>query len=1530
MSELALRLIEENKITQDPFLDLGNCGLIDELPEELLECYWLERLNLGGFYLDLEQDKRVESKNKRASNIFNGHELFTLEYLPKLKYLDLSYSKIQNCNFLENLNQLQYLDISSNKIEDYSFLETLLNLRYLDLRYNDISDVIFLEKLSQLQFLNLSYNKIQDINSLGKLFQLQFLDLASNQIQNVHTLEKFTELQLLNLNHNQIQDISSLENFPNLLYLDISYNQIKDISFLEKLSRLQHLDLSYNKIQNITSLEKLANLQILYLINNYIKNITPLEKLSKLHFLNFSRNKVQNINSLKKLPQLQQLHVSHNKIHDISLISRLTKLNLLDLSNNFISEVRIIKELPRLEKLHLISNKINHIEILADLPQLKDLKLDYSQITNIKLTGKFSHLETLSLRNNLITEINLLAEFPKLKSLELRFNKISKITFLKNFPQLEYLNMMNNNTKEVKFFGEFPQLKNLYLKGNSITYIESLKDLPQLRTLRLDYSQISTISLVGKFSQLNTLNLLNNNIREINFLGTFPKITSLNLQYNQISDINSIENLSQLQHLDIRNNLIQDISALQNLVRLQYLNLNNNKIQNISALQNLVQLEDLYLSNNQIDNINSLQNLLLIQSKPLDLSNNQIQDISSLQSLTQLQSLDLNNNQIKDISSLQSLIQLQSLDLRYNQIQDISSLQSLTQLQSLDLGNNRIQDINSLQSLTQLESLNLSENQIQDINSLQLLTQLQSLSLRDNQIKDISFLQQITQLQFLDLCNNQIQNISFLQVLIQLEFLNLNDNQIQDISFLQPLTQLNTLELRNNQIQDYIFLQSLIQLDFLNLSDNQIQDISFLQPLTKLKYLDLRNNQIQDIKALLILLYNGLDVSLQKYGRAGILLHENPITSPSREIIEQGGKAIIEYFEGIRKPLNECKLIFVGDGKVGKTSLMRRLVFNEFNIEEPTTHGINKIAWRDLKNEKGEEIKINLWDFGGQHIQHSLHQFFFSQRVVYVLILEPRNDQKANYWLEQIDKLGRDSETLIVYNWRDPKDKQAEYRGNFYELRKTYPKLKEPFLLSCQTGEGVDTFKRALQEAILANEGLKAEYRVEWFNIKSRLERDIPIGTNYIEYDTYQQWCNEENYPDPDRQRGLLKILDSIGSMVFFDKPVLQEYQILNPDWVTTGAYAILTAEKTMANKGHLSWEDLKKIFKEKKEIFADKKIKISYTEKQFHFIIQLMLNYDLCQENPFKRHSFLIPSAFDGIPNRDYANEKNKARQYRIQFDAPFEMLLIHRFIAKNIIRITGKDYWNSGIYIKHPSSNTFALVETSLYSNQINCWIKGDNIRGLWELIRNDFREIFNDYHNFKPNELVEYIFDGTTVFLDYEEMLDALRNGKRVIDYDSKNRIGNIDVLAVLDLFEDKNQTQKNMENEKGINATISPIINVNPHIETNIVNSNTLNQKVAISDSKELAEIKELLLELEDYEVKNEEWKNILIKSLDEFHRLEMAEEKAAQKTSVIRIDKYFKKLKDITDVINIALLPVDVVEKTPKLLDIWNVLKKVFD
>ena len=94
--------------------------------------------------------------------------------------------------------------------------------------------------------------------------------------------------------------------------------------------------------------------------------------------------------------------------------------------------------------------------------------------------------------------------------------------------------------------------------------------------------------------------------------------------------------------------------------------------------------------------------------------------------------------------------------------------------------------------------------------------------------------------------------------------------------------------------------------------------------------------------------------------------------------------------------LYEAKLVLVGEGNVGKTTLLKALKGRKDEApqrNEPTTHGV-EIDIHGLRlphpAQDGVEIQLNAWDFGGQDVYRVTHQFFFSRRSLYLLVWEPR------------------------------------------------------------------------------------------------------------------------------------------------------------------------------------------------------------------------------------------------------------------------------------------------------------------------------------------------------------------------------------------------------------------------------------------------------------------------------------------------------------------------------------------------------------
>ncbi|HAS41853.1 MAG TPA: hypothetical protein DCS93_15340 [Microscillaceae bacterium] len=371
MSQLAQRLIAECKRTKSTFLDLGNCDL-NEWPEELFDCVWLEELNFGEWFWPKNGKTYIRTGNKSKKNLFryipNG-----LRELSSLRSLHLGEHTINwpesYVGVFESITTLEILDLSNSLIKDISFLAPLTNLKRLDLGTNFIDDIGELVSLTKLQYLNVSGNKISKIDSIFSFNDIIFLDLSHNQVSDISFLAPLKNLKVLRLNRNQVRDIRILSKLTDLQDLYLSYNQINDYSFLSSLKGLQSLYLSSNQINDIDFLSDLIGLRRLDLSYNEIGDIHTLNSLKYLQSLDLSSNQISDISVLSALTNLQSLYLSLNQINDISVLSFLKRLQSLDLSSNQIKDISSFPPLKDLQSLYLKSNQIKDLTPLNYLVQ---------------------------------------------------------------------------------------------------------------------------------------------------------------------------------------------------------------------------------------------------------------------------------------------------------------------------------------------------------------------------------------------------------------------------------------------------------------------------------------------------------------------------------------------------------------------------------------------------------------------------------------------------------------------------------------------------------------------------------------------------------------------------------------------------------------------------------------------------------------------------------------------------------------------------------------------------------------------------------------------------------------------------------------------------------------------------------------------------------------------------------------------------------------------------------------------------------
>jgi hypothetical protein len=110
------------------------------------------------------------------------------------------------------------------------------------------------------------------------------------------------------------------------------------------------------------------------------------------------------------------------------------------------------------------------------------------------------------------------------------------------------------------------------------------------------------------------------------------------------------------------------------------------------------------------------------------------------------------------------------------------------------------------------------------------------------------------------------------------------------------------------------------------------------------------------------------------------------------------------------------KLILVGEGAVGKSSLLAALRDEPWVEHRDRTHGL-QIKPVEVEH-AGQAITLNGWDFGGQQVYRPTHQLFFTAPAVYLVVWKPREGPEVGMveqWLAMIQhRAGADARVHVV------------------------------------------------------------------------------------------------------------------------------------------------------------------------------------------------------------------------------------------------------------------------------------------------------------------------------------------------------------------------------------------------------------------------------------------------------------------------------------------------------------------------------------
>lgn len=596
----------------------------------------------------------------------------------------------------------------------------------------------------------------------------------------------------------------------------------------------------------------------------------------------------------------------------------------------------------------------------------------------------------------------------------------------------------------------------------------------------------------------------------------------------------------------------------------------------------------------------------------------------------------------------------------------------------------------------------------------------------------------------IDLSNLQLSEVpEQIRSLINLRRINLSSNYIKYLpDWFQELTKLESLDLRGCKLESLCNgFEKLHNLTSIYLRNNSFTEVPLqFKLMPNLRVVFLGHNKIEKFPNWF---FNIDSVSIEG----------NPIVDPPVEVHSRGIEAVINYFKEREKgteSLNEAKLLIVGEPNAGKTTLMNKIINEDFPVNPylPSTKGIEIQAFY-FQTEFGNNFRVNIWDFGGQEIYHATHQFFLTKRSLYILLSDNRaEDTDFNYWLRTIELLSDNSPIIIVQNEKGDRKKDISEKG----IRDKFKAIKKIVSLNIASQKTkLRILLNNIKTEIVGLSHIGTELPKIWIDIRKALEekaKEVP----YINEQEYFDICFHFGMKEKERANFLSDYLHDLGVFLHFkENAILKRWIILKPDWGTEAVYKVLDNERVISQKGYFTREDLRLIWSS--SIYSD----------MHEELISLMKMFELCYQ--LEGEDILIAAQLLDRDKPFYKWNRNNNLFVKYQYGF-MPKGIITRFIVKMHYYIVDQHMaWREGVVLER--QNTKAEIIETYGEKEIQIRVEGKNKKEFLAVILDTLDKIHASYSNLKVSKLIpcnckECVASETPYNFNYEEVRRFVDNG------------------------------------------------------------------------------------------------------------------------------------------------------------------------
>ena len=677
-----------------------------------------------------------------------------------------------------------------------------------------------------------------------------------------------------------------------------------------------------------------------------------------------------------------------------------------------------------------------------------------------------------------------------------------------------------------------------------------------------------------------------------------------------------------------------------------------------------------------------------------------------------------------------------------------------------NVSSQEVQKLFEQEDLSQLKALNLSENNLTELTIPDEALSLCHLNVSENpSLTHLEFKTALSDLETLDASQCALETFNLPEGFKQLRNLDLRKNALQRITIEGDCPRLESLHVGANQLKAFSLPAGYGELLYLYLLNNQIAQLIFHSRLSKLKTLHLRNNQLRQLPPNFL--------SLEKLET--LYLHNNPLPGIPKEVIASGERensrdSVWDYLKSIRddqtRPLHQSKMILVGNGEVGKTSIRIKLLDKDAPLPEKDdrTQGLDVIPYT-IKNLSSEltglagpiDYQMNIWDFGGQGRYREVQQLFCSRKSLYLFVTahddkpEKQDYVGFEYWLSMVNAYGYDqteerySPVIHVVNKID----ESYAPINQSDRLSIFPNIHPNFIqISCLTLDHFEELEKTIREVLplVSQDVFTNQYSQLWMEVKDILEKK---NQHHIPYPEYNELCLQHQMNESEA-RTWMNILDRVGTVIYFgDHPALKDWVILNPGWVKDAIYKVLDSDliingKLISSHYKYIWPDNSP---EEHEKFVALMVayKLAFEQQDPHGQVEYIIPALLSEERPaFPPHlqqpDYQIKLVYEpfipaGTVNKLIVSlQENKGfRELAHHELEPGDSKGLYTTVYTNLI-------WKNNVVIHDPENHTYAHLKEVWEDHAVYLDLYGTDVLPLYHYVVAVLKGLNQDLKNTK----------------------------------------------------------------------------------------------------------------------------------------------------------------------------------------------------